>query len=430
MKKELKWVFIIYTSLQISGCVEEFEPENITEVLDGALVVDARITDENKPQTILLTRTFSFDEIEPTPEIGAQVNIIDDLGGSIDFIENEPGNYSTIAAISLEQGRAYTLQITTADNVIYHSNKTTLPSRIELTELKTQRKFNNSENDGISITVSNSNNSSSANYFRYEYEETYKIIPPDYNPFIWDQVDYDFFCEDDDGWEVTVTSRNEPADICFGTNKSNNLIITSTSNLTTNDLENFEVRFIGSDNYAISHRYSILVKQYHHDINAASFFSSLEDFSSSESIFSNVQTGMLESNVSAKNSENAIVFGYFELSSYSEKRIFFNYEDFYPNEPLPPYIISCDVIREPALYPDGFHSTVIDGKIIVDRGSNSPLIEGIIAGQIGYIGDNENFLEPDDNGELSRAPFLVKPLGCIDCRKFGDNVIPNFWIEK
>ncbi len=430
MKKELKWVFIIYTSLQISGCVEEFEPENITEVLDGALVVDARITDENKPQTILLTRTFSFDEIEPTPEIGAQVNIIDDLGGSIDFIENEPGNYSTIAAISLEQGRAYTLQITTADNVIYHSNKTTLPSRIELTELKTQRKFNNSENDGISITVSNSNNSSSANYFRYEYEETYKIIPPDYNPFIWDQVDYDFFCEDDDGWEVTVTSRNEPADICFGTNKSNNLIITSTSNLTTNDLENFEVRFIGSDNYAISHRYSILVKQYHHDINAASFFSSLEDFSSSESIFSNVQTGMLESNVSAKNSENAIVFGYFEVSSYSEKRIFFNYEDFYPNEPLPPYIISCDVIREPALYPDGFHSTVIDGKIIVDRGSNSPLIEGIIAGQIGYIGDNENFLEPDDNGELSRAPFLVKPLGCIDCRKFGDNVIPNFWIEK
>ena len=430
MKKELKWVFIIYTSLQISGCVEEFEPENITEVLDGALVVDARITDENKQQTILLTRTFSFDEIEPTPEIGAQVNIIDDLGGSIDFIENEPGNYSTIAAISLEQGRAYTLQITTADNVIYHSNKTTLPSRIELTELKTQRKFNNSENDGISITVSNSNNSSSANYFRYEYEETYKIIPPDYNPFIWDQVDYDFFCEDDDGWEVTVTSRNEPADICFGTNKSNNLIITSTSNLTTNDLENFEVRFIGSDNYAISHRYSILVKQYHHDINAASFFSSLEDFSSSESIFSNVQTGMLESNVSAKNSENAIVFGYFELSSYSEKRIFFNYEDFYPNEPLPPYIISCDVIREPALYPDGFHSTVIEGKIIVDRGSNSPLIEGIIAGQIGYIGDNENFLEPDDNGELSRAPFLVKPLGCIDCRKFGDNVIPNFWIEK
>ena len=430
MKKELKWVFIIYTSLQISGCVEEFEPENITEVLDGALVVDARITDENKQQTILLTRTFSFDEIEPTPEIGAQVNIIDDLGGSIDFIENEPGNYSTIAAISLEQGRAYTLQITTADNVIYHSNKTTLPSRIELTELKTQRKFNNSENDGISITVSNSNNSSSANYFRYEYEETYKIIPPDYNPFIWDQVDYDFFCEDDDGWEVTVTSRNEPADICFGTNKSNNLIITSTSNLTTNDLENFEVRFIGSDNYAISHRYSILVKQYHHDINAASFFSSLEDFSSSESIFSNVQTGMLESNVSAKNSENAIVFGYFELSSYSEKRIFFNYKDFYPNKPLPPYIISCDVIREPALYPDGFHSTVIDGKIIVDRGSNSPLIEGIIAGQIGYIGDNENFLEPDDNGELSRAPFLVKPLGCIDCRKFGDNVIPNFWIEK
>ena len=429
MKKELKWAVIFYTSLQISGCIEEFEPENITEILDGALVVDARITDENKQQTILLTRTFSFDETDPTPEIGAQVSIIDELGGTIDFIENKPGNYSTIEAINLEQGRAYTLQITTTDNVIYQSNKTTLPSKIELAELKTQRKFNNSENDGVSIMVSNSNNSSSANYFRYEYEETYKVIAPDYNPFDWDQVDYDFFCEDDDGWEVTVAVRDEPANICFASNKSNHLILASTSNLTTNDLDDYEIRFVSNKNYAISHRYSILVKQYHHDINAAAFFNSLEDFSSSESIFSNVQTGMLKSNVSAKNSEDAIVFGYFELSSYSEKRIFFNYEDFYPNEPLPPYIISCDVIREPALYHDGFHSTVIDGKVIVDRGSNSPLIEVIIAGQIGYIGDNENFFEPDANGELSRAPFIVKPLGCVDCRTFGSNKTPNFWIE-
>ena len=120
---------------KISGCIEEFEPENITEILDGALVVDARITDENKQQTILLTRTFSFDETDPTPEIGAQVSIVDELGGTIDFIENKPGNYSTIEAISLEQDRAYTLQITTTDNVIYQSNKTTLPSKIELAEL-------------------------------------------------------------------------------------------------------------------------------------------------------------------------------------------------------------------------------------------------------------------------------------------------------
>jgi len=429
MKKELKWAVIFYTSLQISGCIEEFEPENITEILDGALVVDARITDENKQQTILLTRTFSFDETDPTPEIGAQVSIIDELGGTIDFIENKPGNYSTIEAINLEQGRAYTLQITTTDNVIYQSNKTTLPSKIELAELKTQRKFNNSENDGVSIMVSNSNNSSSANYFRYEYEETYKIISPDYNPFDWDQVDYDFFCEDNDGWEVTIGLRKEQSEVCFGTSESKNLILTSTSNLTTNNLDDFEVRFISSDNYKISHRYSILVKQYHHDINASVFFNSLEDFSSFENIFSSIQTGKLEGNITAQNSENAQVFGYFELSSYSEKRLFFNYKDFYPTKPLPNYIISCDFVRKPSLYPQGFHSTVIDGKIVLDGTSNSPLIDGILAGLIGYIGENEDYLLVDEYGEPDRAPYLVKPLGCIDCREFGDNKTPNFWIE-
>ena len=430
MRKNLKWLTLLCLSLAILSCVEEFEPENITDVLDGALVVDARITDQNIQQAIFLTRTFSFDEIDPPPETGAQVSIIDELGKKIDFFETQPGNYNTNGAVSLSQEREYTLEIFTKDGVQYRSNKTTLPKQVEVSELKAERSISNSNTDGISILVDNTDNTSSANYFRYEYEETYKVIPPDFNPFDWDEVDYDFFCEDDDGWEVTVAPRDEPANICFASNKSNSIILASTANLASNNLDDFEVRFIGSDNYAISHRYSILVKQYHHDNNAASFFGSLEDFSNSESLFSNVQTGQLEGNITVENSDIANVIGYFELSSYSEKRIFFNYEDFYPNESLPPYIISCNVIREPALYPDGFHSTVIDGKIIVDRGSNSPLIESIIAGQIGYIGENEGYSEPNEFGELDRGPFLVKPLGCVDCRVYGNNIAPNYWIEE
>lgn len=430
MRKNLKWLALPCLSLAILSCVEEFEPENITDVLDGSLVVDARITDQNIQQAIFLTRTFSFDEIDPPPETGAQVSIIDDLGKKIDFFETQAGNYYTNGAVSLLQEREYTLEIFTKDGVQYRSNKTTLPKQVEVSELKAERSISNSNTDGISILVDNTDNTSSVNYFRYEYEETYKVIPPDFNPFDWDEVDYDFFCEDDDGWEVTVAPRDEPANICFATNKSNSIILASTANLTSNNLDDFEVRFIDSDNYAISHRYSILVKQYHHDINAASFFGSLEDFSNSESLFSNVQTGQLEGNITVENSDIANVIGYFELSSYSEKRMFFNYEDFFPNEDLPPYIIACDFISNPPLYPEGFHVTLIDGKPVLDGASSSPLMDGILAGLIGYIGENEDYQQTNDEGEFERGPFFTKPLGCIDCRVYGDNVIPDFWIEE
>lgn len=430
MKKELKWLMLLCLSPVLLGCIEEFEPENITDVLGGALVIDARITDQNKRHTIFLSRTFSFDEIAPPPESGAQVNMIDDLGNTINFSETDPGNYDSNVAISLQQGRAYTLEVVTTDGVRFRSNATTLPSKIEITELKATRKINNSETDGIAIMIDNSENSSSANYFRYEYEETYKVIAPNFNPFDWDEVDYDFFCEDDDGWEVTVAPRDELTNICYTTKKSTNLILNSTASLSSSNLEDFEVRFLGSENYAISHRYSILVKQYHHDINAASFFNSLEDFSNSESIFSNVQTGKLEGNINIENSDVANVFGYFELSSYSEERLSFNYEDFFPNEDLPPYVIACDFISNPPLYPEGFHVTIIDGKPVLDGASSSPLMDGILAGLIGYIGDNEDYQQTNDEGEFERGPFFTKPLGCVDCRVYGDNVVPDFWIEE
>lgn len=423
MKKKLKWLALFCLSPVIFSCVEEFEPENITDVLEGALVVDARITDQNKQHTILLTRTFPFEASEPIQENGALVRIIDDLGNSIDFSETSPGNYNTNSAITLQHDREYKLEITTRDGVNYVSNAQAMPSRVEVAAVHAERRINSSDTEGISILVDNQDNAAQPNYFRYEYDETYKVIAPDFEPFDWDEVDYDFFCEDDDGWEVTVAPRDELANICFANNKSKDIILASTANLSTNNLDDFEVRFIGSENYAISHRYSILVKQYHHDINAASFFSSLEDFSSSESVFSNVQTGQLEGNINVQNSDVAIVFGYFELSSYSEKRLFFNYEDFFPNEPLPPYIISCDFTSAPPLYPEGFHATIIDGKVVIDGTSNSPLIDGILAGLIGYVGVNENIV-------VDGGPFLTKSLGCVDCRVFGNNTAPDYWVEE
>lgn len=408
-----------------TSCVEEFEAE--IENFESILVVDARLTDRVETQTVNLSRTFEFDSI-PNPERNAQVILVGENGATFSFNESAPGLYTSESALQLSQETSYQLQVTTQDGVNYSSGFENLPEPVEIGEMQAIRRINNSGLEGVSIVLDNAPNSTQPEFFRYEYEETYKIIAPDFNPFEWDEVDYDFFCEDDDGWEATIAPRQEEARTCFATNRSIDFILASTSNLASSGLEDYEVRFLSRNNYFISHRYSILVKQYHHSIDANSFFETLLDFSGFDSVFSNVQTGLLEGNIKATNS-SAPVLGYFELSSYSEKRMYFNYADLFPEEPLPPYVINCEPTSKPPLYPEGFHVTEINGKLVIDGTSNSPLLDGIIAGLIGYAAENETYQQIGPDGEIDRAPFIVKALGCVDCREFGSNIVPEFWEE-
>ncbi|WP_350285658.1 DUF4249 domain-containing protein [uncultured Croceitalea sp.] len=430
MKKKIKWIGLLCALNAFFGCIEEFEAETVTELQSTALVVDARVTDQNVQQTIYLSRLFPFEAADPTPEPNAQVSIVDDLDNVFGFQEVAPGRYITASAVQFVHDRAYRLVIQTTDGSRYSSEAEMLPTVVPIGEMKAIRRVNSAGTEGVAITLDNNDATGVPNFFRFEYEETFKIVAPHFNPFDWDEVDDDYFMNDDDGWEVTIAAREEPALECFASNTSNALVLGSTERLGSNNLDDFEVRFLGKDNYAIAHRYSILVKQYHHSVNAASFYESLSNFSNVESVFSNVQTGRLETNIRDENSSENIVLGYFELSSYSEKRMFFNYSDLFPNEPLPPYVINCDPVGKPPLYPPGFHVTEIDGELVLDGNDSSPLIEGIKAGLYGYHAENENFGKIDGDGEPDRAPFLVKSLGCVDCRKFGSNVKPDFWINE
>ncbi|WP_165869327.1 DUF4249 domain-containing protein [Maribacter algicola] len=411
------------------ACIDDFEIENITDVLEGYLVVDARITDWNGKQTIFLSRTFALEDSEPSPEKGALVAIIDEMGGRIGFQEIAPGNYTNEGNLSLKSSSIYKLEIITRDGVRYMSEEVRLPNKVPIVDLRAEGRLNGFSSDGLAILLDNGGIPDQSGYFRFEFEETYQIVAPYPNPFDWDEIDYDI--NDGDGWEVTIAGRTEPVNICYGNSASRDIILSSTEDLLSGGLDDFVVRFIAKDNPIISHRYSILVKQYHHDINARAFFETLNSFSSLESIFSNVQTGRLEGNIQVQNSDVTLVFGYFELSSYSEKRLFLNYRDFFPDEELPPYFMNC-ATGAPALYPRGFHLTPAEGGgFVIDGTNSSPLIEGILAGLYAYHADNDDFENLLSEGSPlgGLAPFLVKPLGCVDCGTFGSYEKPDFWID-
>jgi len=402
------WVALIVSQ----GCVEQFQAE--TQTLETLLVVDGLITDELKRHEVALTRVFAFEEEDPTTESGASVEIVDNEGARHVFEEVEPGRYLAQLAFRAEQGKAYTLEIATNDGNTYRSDQVNMPKEVPITDLNAKRVTNDQGEEGVSIVLDNVSETNSPSFFRYEYEETYKIIAPNWDPFDFEVVYYTPCTSRP--YQVDIITGTGERRVCFASNTSTNLIQASTVDLVGNGIVNKEIRFLSRDNYIISHRYSIRVKQFAQTPDAHSFYERLGDFSSSDNVFSQIQPGFLEGNITASQSGERNVLGYFEVASVTEKRMYFNYEDLFPGEELPPYALDCSFMGNPPLYSPGYHC---DGNVC-DGDCESPLIEAILAGLISYAATNE--------GDFNR-PYFTWARACGDCTVLGSNIVPEFWEE-
>lgn len=412
LKRSVHIVFFALMLIAINSCIEEINPEQVIAD-ESILVVDARISDRAIEQHVFLSRSFQFDSI-PKPEIGAEVRLESSTSSSIPFIESKAGTYSSGTPLNLGENETYQLKIVLQDGTSYVSKKENMPKRIPIDEVVAKREIEGDGTEGVSIYVSNNTANGDPTFFRYEYEETYKIIAPRWDPFklvvVRNEPCYpDPFVVDIEPWE-------DERKVCFGNRVSNEIIQASTFDLNENQSLK-RVQFVDRDNYIISHRYSILVHQYSQTADAFSFYERLNDFASTGLIFSQVQPGLLEGNISPENNSGAQILGYFELSSYSSRRMYFNYEDLFPSKELPPYAINCETLGNPRLFPEAYHCAAPG---VCDGNCDSPLIGQILAGLVTFASENEDdFI----------SPYNTWPSPCGDCTKLGSNVVPEFWEE-
>lgn len=414
-----RFLMITLIALGFDSCITPFDAQ--TQNFESALVIDALITDELKQHTVKILRAYRFEETEPQVERNASVVVTADNGSNYSFSEASPGHYVSQIAFSAVAGTEYSLQIETSDGRSYESIRVMAPETTPISNLYAERQINDEGVEGISIRLDNETTTADPTYFRYEFEETYKIIAPDYSPFVVDIID-DIPCADGDAYEVDIKPRAEEARICYASAKSNAIMQAATIDLDDNRISRYLVRFLNRANYIISHRYSIMVRQFRQNQDAYSYYQSLEDFNSSESIFSETQPGFLFGNIASTQNSNEKVLGFFEVASVSSQRLYLNYEDFFPGEPLPPYAEPCDFIDNPLLLiPDAFHC---DGPVC-DGNCASPLIDGIRDGIFQYIAENEEF----DFTDFNIGPYFTKASACVDCTTLGSTIIPDFWIE-
>jgi hypothetical protein len=384
--------------LIVFSCVEPIDIKTIT--FENYLVIEATITNELKNHTIILSRTFEIDENGSNPESQAKVFILDNENNTYFFNETLSGTYVSVNQFKADNNKSYTLKVVTKDGKSYSSTSEKLTASAQIEKLTTKVKTSTEGVDGVTISVHSFNPNNDSNYYRYEYEETYKIVPP-----FWSDEEIAII-SDREPYQVEVVKRTIDNKECYETINSKKIILTETKSL-AEDRVNYPVRFILDSDFIISKRYSLLVKQYVQTFKAYNYYETLNKLSSSENVFTQSQPGFISGNIVSDTDKNEKIIGFFEVSSVSEKRIFFNYEDVFPNK-ISQYPYSCDFLA-PILY-DSFTKQY-------------PLVD--------LIKDNTHtyYRENDTGLAYLEGKYVLVPKVCGDCTVLGSNIKPSFWID-
>ncbi|WP_289664640.1 DUF4249 domain-containing protein [Flavobacterium panacagri] len=393
IKYKSKFILLLLLTLLINSCTESYNLQ--TNTYEEAIVIEATLTNELKKQEIKITKTARFEDEGTTTETGATVVIKDDLSNEYVFTE-QSDRYVSEVEFQAIAGRQYHLEVKTKDGKVYESSTETLTTVSPITEIVPTAVTKNKEGLGVQINVNSYDPTGTSKYYRYEYEETFKIVAPK-----WSSERAIVTGPQ----RITVQQDNDPnKKICYATKKSTDIIITSTNSL-TEDRVNFPVRFIKEDDYIIAQRYSILITQYVENQEAYAFHKIMKEMATSSSVLSPKQPGVLSGNIRCTSNVDEKVIGYFDVTSVSSQRIFFNYTDLFPPTNTPAYLNPCENVSY---------------RYCFQLNANPPcdgpaLISGIQSNAITYLA-----------GEGS-ANYTMVDAACGDCTTFASNIIPSFW---
>lgn len=407
-----KFIFLLVIPLSFVNCTEPYKLQ--TETFEEAFVIEATITNELKKHQVKISKTYVFEENGPTFESGAEVYVQDDAGNRYEFSEQNEV-YESTTEFQASPGRQYQLFITTSDGKQYASSNQTLTTVNEMESLSTNV-ITKDGITGVEIGVNSYDPTGSSKYYRYEYEETSKVVVPKWSPFKTVLLNHPLICAGTQfpGFEtISLVLKTGESRVCYTTKASIGILQTSTSTFNEDRVINFPVRFISNTDYTIAERYSIMVKQYVQSIEAYTFYKTMKDMSESESLLSPNQPGFFNGNIQSASNPKEKVLGFFEVASVSSKRIFFNFHDIFPNTHLPAYPYEClEYTFDSMNFGVNHHPTP---EIPCGTGGEGGALRDAIRSNrlIFYASDFPYFT-------------MVKRV-CGDCTTFSSNIVPPFW---
>jgi hypothetical protein len=398
-KRSVIFSFILILSMALIRCIDPYYPK--LEKYQSLLVVDAMLTNSEKPAYVRLTRTTETLE-EPLPMVsGASVSITDDLGNSTTLTEVSAGIYqSDILSLRGTPGREYRLRIHTEDGKEYESSSCLLNEARDIDTVywgqASQMADNGEEQQGIRIYI-DSKDHAEHKYYRWGFEEWWKFSIP--YPVTHKYVNQDSI------YPIPIENVT-----CYKNRKSDEVLIQFIDPELNGEFIKKPVSFIASDKSdRLLIQYCIEVSQYSISENEYEFWRLTKEINESGGDIFDKQPFPIISNIHCVNDPDENVLGYFQVCGVSRKMIYIKGSEITALG-LQPYHYTCDmVVKGPQDY--------LGGAMTFDR-----IYHNFTT--IGY-----NFIAPQYmfSTVLDRLMFLDK--NCSDCRRTGSPDKPDFWID-
>jgi hypothetical protein len=381
-----KTTLALFAFAILSSCTEQYVFQN--QDFEDAMTVEATLTNELKYQEINISRTRILNDSIRIPESGADVNVVDSDKNLFHF-EEKDGKYISVKEFKVEPNKNYQLKITTKSGKSYISSPEVLTTQntIDLETAVAEKEGLR----GIQVTVKSFDPTNTSKYYRYEYEETYKIITP--HP-----IETKIKLVQQNGFYSYVKVPAPPnIQVCYSTKYSTGIRQTNTINL-TEDRVKYPIRFIYDSDYMLTNRYSIMVSQFTQSQAAYDYYYTSKKTTDSGELLSPNQPGYIVGNIKSTSDLHEKVVGYFEVASVAKKRIFFSFKDFFPSEKPTEYFTTCNA----RLF--RFYELEEDNYNVIKTHD--------------YIADGPGFVP---------SGFYMVEKECGDCTSFSSNVIPSFW---
>lgn len=378
------------------GCLEPFDPK-IPDSETGFLVIDGIITDQPGPYTVSISNSSGLDgESEPVTGI---TDILIEAGSGIseNLTESSDGIYQTGSLLGVV-GESYRLRFTHEGQQYQSSMETILPSPI-IDSIYFQEETRGTTSlsvdlEGLEFFINAHGENNKVQYFRYEWEETWKFAAPV-------AIQFDYIGND------SIELKSEPPiDICWKHRNSTGINIATTEDLTESILSGHSLGFMsGEQRFTI--RYSLLTRQFAIQEKEYTFWKSLKESNEELGSLFDRQPGKVFGNIGNIDNPGETVLGYFSASGLREERLYI--DDTEVSDPLRAGLVCL----EAEFLLKGELGTRYE-EALLDRLADGALFFDFIF--------REGF--PVPIGAIVVAP------SCADCTLNGGVLeAPEFWIE-
>jgi hypothetical protein len=317
-------ILLLLLLLTTGSCITQFIPE--TGDIKEFLVVEGLITDQNRSNTILLSKSSLLNsKFKKLPVVGYVV-ITDNLKNNYILREKKPGTYVTDSLnFRGVVGRKYILKIS-AGGYNYLSDTMEMKSVPPIDTIQSEKIINNTYQlgepvPGYQVFVSTFDPTGKTGYYRWNFAETWEFRLP-YN-------------------HSSIVNR-----VCWKSDYSRTVFIKTTKSLTEDRVIRFPLNFITAETDRLAFKYSLLLKQY--SLNEAEYlyWDKIQKINQATGGLYDVVPISVKSNIRCIEDPAMDVLGYFSVSAVSEQRIFINpglsgipdlYKDC-PNDTIPSWI--------------------------------------------------------------------------------------------